>query len=311
MTKIHEAKLFSYSIPFSHADKMRKGLILEIKGGNEQIGWGEIAPLPNWSMETLDLAQKQIQELLSECKNGEFDLKNKPLYPSVRFGLESSLSQLEDDLSSFSLPLNGLLQGPPEEILEKAKELKAQQIGTAKLKVSSLSFQEAKELIDCLKDHFTLRIDVNRAWSYEDSVKFFSLFSPDAFEYIEEPTYDLDRLKDVFFPFALDESLKELLPDCLDYPFLKAVVIKPTLWGDLSLLSSIKDRDIKIVLSSCYETGVGLFSIAKIAKKLSLLSHAHGLDTGRYLTRDIVSPALLLSQGHIHFPSYLKKVHYD
>jgi len=306
MTPICDADIFPYAVPFQHRDEVRKGLIVALKGANQRIGWGEIAPLPHWSQESLDLAEKQIKELLPLLKKENFNLSSYTLYPSVHFGLESAIRQLNnDDCTPFSLPINGLLQGSFEEIVKTSQQLKDQHISTVKLKVSSLSFKEAKNLINYLKDHFILRIDVNRSWSFEESKYFFSQFNPDAFEYIEEPIKELDQLKHFPFPFALDESLKELLPDCFQYPFLKAVVIKPTMWGDLSFLHSFKKKNIKIVLSSSYETGIGIYSIAQNAKHFSLLSHAHGLDTGRYLTQDLLFPSLEISRGQMYLPSFL------
>ena len=300
------ARFFPYKIPFRERNRMREGLLLELEKDGKK-GWGEIAPLPHWNQETLEESKAQLENILPLLIKDQEVLSHFPLYPSVRFGTESALAELQEPVSSaISLPLSGLLLGTPREILKQAEKLKEEGIQTVKLKVSSLSFEDAKKLILELKNHFLLRIDVNRAWDFEDSVRFFNHFSPEIFEYIEEPVKKSEDLLHFKYPFAIDESFWKMDTNNLknrDLTFLKALIVKPTMWGNLSLTSKLP---VKIVLSSCYETAVGLHSIAQIARKLSLLSYPHGLDTGRYLSKDVVKEPLKISHGYLHFPAYLE-----
>lgn len=108
--------LYRYQLPFSSPLIMkgqsyahREGLIVEIAGK----GWGEIAPLPHWSKETLDEAEREAKKcLLSSCEK-------KPQLSSVSFGITSAL--LPQSFSK-SIPLAALLWGKAEEVPALAKK---------------------------------------------------------------------------------------------------------------------------------------------------------------------------------------------
>ncbi len=69
------AKLYSYALKTNSAKwPIRKGLLLEWDGG-----WGEIAPLPGFSSETLEEAREEILSLLPHLASAN------PRLPSVQF----------------------------------------------------------------------------------------------------------------------------------------------------------------------------------------------------------------------------------
>ncbi|MBX7065976.1 MAG: hypothetical protein K1X28_01975 [Parachlamydiales bacterium] len=209
----------------------REGLILKW-----DHGLGEIAPLPGFSKETLLEAETELKAWVLENRS--------PTLPSARFGIASAQRPLE----SVNLPLCALgsKKGFP----------------TVKLKTGHLSIPDA---IHLAKDHLKLkpRLDCNKAWSLEQALEFASHFKPTDFDYLEEPVKSEKELiefsKITQFPIALDESIHM---DWSQIPSLKTIVVKPTIVGFVPKIP-LKYR---LVLSSSYESGLGLIHIANLAK---------------------------------------------
>src|ERR1700733_571896 len=194
--KIETLTLTPYEIPLTNG-QVRSGVLINIIDEKGNSGWGDIAPLPNWSRETIEdsllLLNQKKEEIIKIDWIGRFCLKQieeLKLFPSAQFGLESALLSILASLPEHHVPTSALLMGSPEEILFQAKLRQDEGYTPAKIKVSSLSFKEAAEVIHALKDRFRLRIDVNRAWNTQDSLQFFAQFPTNAFDYVEEPFQD-------------------------------------------------------------------------------------------------------------------------
>jgi O-succinylbenzoate synthase len=282
-------ELFRYALPIDTPLLKREGLVVKLTNPDGMVGWGEVAPLPGFSRETLEEVRTQFS----------------PHFSSVCFGMQSALNALNHPHHAFSLPLSALFMGNKAQILARATLAKQEGFTTAKVKLSKLSFEEAYAVVETLRNQFALRIDVNRAWSFEDAMQFFSRFPPNSFEYVEEPTYEIGKLTNFPFPFALDESLKEL--NLFNFPHLKAMVLKPTLLGDISpFVTRAKQQGLKVILSSFFESGLGLAHIACLAHRLGLHSDPIGLDTYRYFKQDLLTEPLRISDGRIHIPASLE-----
>jgi len=221
----------------------------------------EIAPLPGFSRETLAEAR---EELLAYIKRGI-----PPTLPSVRWGL----SCLDRPFLPVCIPLSALNHSHDG-------------CATLKLKLGHLTVDEAVTHVRTYLGKFYLRLDCNRSWTLQQALHFASHFSPTDFEYLEEPTRDLVEFSKITqFPVAVDESFREGFP-YLDIPTLKAVIIKPMLVGEIPQLP------VPIVLSSSYESSIGILHIAQRASP----HIAHGLDTFK---DDLLSPPLRVENGHL------------
>jgi o-succinylbenzoate synthase len=90
--KISQCRIYRYSLPYFNpiqkGNNERKGLLLQITDADGATGWGEIAPLPGFSKETL---QDATREALEFKNNTEF----QPTYASVRCGIELAWEDLE------------------------------------------------------------------------------------------------------------------------------------------------------------------------------------------------------------------------
>jgi len=214
----------------------REGLIVQIDDG-----WGEIAPLPGFSKETLEEARR---ELIHCLQSGA-----PPTLPSVRWGLTCASQKY--DSSPLSLPLCAFKIPFP---------------GSTHLKLKSA------ESIPSYLGKYRLRLDCNRSWTLEQALRFAEKFDPKEFDYLEEPVANFEDLKkfseQTAFPIAVDESFREGAP-YWELPSLVAVVIKPMLTGHIPHLP------YPVVLSSSFETSLGILQIARKANP----HLPHGLHT--------------------------------
>ncbi len=247
-------KLYQYTLG------TREGLILQ-----SDIGFGEIAPLPGFSRETLAEARRETIALLRHQKES-------PTLPSVRWGLACAQKKLR----SVHLPLCALGPRPG--------------FTTLKLKLGHLPLDEA---IALTKKHlpFRLRLDCNRAWTLDQALAFASHFKPTDFAYLEEPVRTFEELvrfsELTRFPIALDESIH---CDWTELPSLKAIVVKPTIVGFIPTVPPHLD----LILSSSYESGLGLLHIANCAPN----SLPIGLDTYHALADDLLTTPIDCSSGY-------------
>lgn len=243
----------------------RESIILEAHGG-----FGEIAPLPRFSKETLQEALQDAYLYIRE--------KKPPRCPSLRFAIESA----KKTPKAFRIPLC---------FLYRKKTPFPDCMHTLKVKVKNMPVQKAVELVKYLKKKARLRIDCNRFWSLEEACFFASHFSPEDFEYLEEPCRSEEELiafsKKSGFPIALDESIHI---DWEKIPTLKALVIKPTLLGKIPEVKA----PLYPVFSSSYESGLGLISIAN----QWIPPHPIGLGTYFGIKEDLLINPIRIEKGY-------------
>lgn len=294
----------------------RKGILMTLTNQEGKKTMSEISPLPGYSKETFEEALQQLQQLKRRLvttwwtRQSLYYLENLGLYPSVFFGVETALLDLLDPILDTDIaPTYGFLFGTPDEILFHAQKVYEEGFRHAKVKLGHFTPEIAHRLIKELGDKFRLRVDLNRKWSFEEASKFCSHYPYDFFEYIEEPSSKYQDLLQFSYPFALDETLRQttqLLP-FLHCKHLKALIIKPTLIYPfhplLNLVSAFNTslqslegrKGPEIVLSSSFESSVGIAQIHRIVRRLGLENTYHGLDTLRYFDNydDSVSDRIL------------------
>lgn len=314
--KIQKLSLHPYELPLTHG-QMRSGLLVSITDAKGNSSWGEIAPLPKWSQETLNDALHQLQQGQDEILRIDWtphncfkELAKLELLPSVSFGLESALLSLLVPLSEYTITTSALLMGSSEEILKQATLRYHEGFTSAKLKVGHLTFKEAAHLIDQLKDKFRLRVDVNRAWSTSDSLHFFAEYPLDTFDYVEEPFQDPHDLPRFLHPLAVDESFPQdlSLEQLESLPKLKALIYKPTIQGGMLSCLPLHEWAIKkgvsLVLSSSFESDLGLAHVASMAHRMSL-SAPVGIGTYHHLNEYLCETPLRFSQSTVYIPARL------
>ncbi len=252
--------------------------------------WGDAAPLPGCSRETVE---DVIRALLHESGS-------KP--PSLQFALQS----LELKNVAARVPVNALLSGTREAVLQRAEELRDLPYQSVKLKVGreptvDQEIEFVQQVRQRLRSDQQLRLDANRRWSLEQAVRFGKGVQRLGIEYIEEPL-KRPRECELFLertdvPYALDETLAES-PRMESFPRAAALVVKPTLLGNRRVFDRLQSTGVPLVFSSCFESALGLLAVARLAASYSPALPA-GLDTARWFVRDLLIPPPDTEQGFV------------
>jgi o-succinylbenzoate synthase len=331
--------LYYYELPFSEPLELkgallrcREGLLLRVNGEGGTVGWGEASPLPGFSRESLEEAAEQLDGLASSAMDREItddwidpdgsfscELDSMDLAPSARFGFELALWDLCAALRGRSLvdlitphprasvPVSALISGPPATALEEARRARSTGYEAVKLKIGGRPVEDDVELVHAvneeLRDDVALRLDANRAWSFEEAERFARGTAGLRFEYVEEPLADPTLLptftRNHSMPVALDESLVDTEPETLEnHGYARALVLKPTLLGGISRTLRFAEYASRLgmdpVISSAYETGVGTAALVTLAAGVGDAEVPAGLDTYRQLADDVLRPRLQL-----------------
>jgi o-succinylbenzoate synthase len=336
--KLASFDLYRYNLPFSRPVTLgeitsyrREGLLLRLWGDDGSVGWGETAPLPGFSRESQGEAAEQLRQLAGSMMgreatedwvdpHGEFARELARTSPSVRFGFELAAWNLYGALCGKTLPelvtpspraaasVNGLLSGSPVEVLGEARRMGDAGYRSIKLKVGARSVAEDAALVRALGEELgsgiSLRLDANRAWSYEEAAEFLGEAPP--FEYVEEPLADPARLPELVrefgVPVALDESLIGVEPEELE-DFAVAFVLKPTLLSGISVTLRVAERALSLgvtpVVSSAYESGVGTAALLALAAGIGDFPVPAGLDPYRMVAGDVLETPLDLSSPSV------------
>ena len=312
--------LYRYKLPFSEPVTLKKsslqyreGVLIRLTAQDGSVGWGEAAPLPGFSPETLEYATEQLREVASSLTGQEMPKNwtyHADLTPSARFGLELAAWNLSANSSGKLLPepinkargsvtLNGLLSGTSEGLVEEAERMRAAGYRAVKLKVGGRGVAEDVRLVrkvgEALGVGVSLRLDANRAWGFEEALEFGRGLADVRVEYVEEPLAEPGRLGELAglwgLAVALDESLVGMEPGNLTrHRYAGAVVLKPTLLGGISrtlrFAKEAKVLGMKAVVSSSYESGVGTGGLVALAAAVG--DEPVGLDTYRRLAEDVI-----------------------
>jgi O-succinylbenzoate synthase len=315
----------------------RSGYLIELSAEDGRVSLGEVSPLQGLSRESLKLAAADMAGLRDAVlgRNVPGGLQEmscrfekwlpETLVPSVKFGFESavlnllaagrgeSLCRIICDAPRDSIPVNGLLAGSAEEVMTKAGVLFEKGYRAFKLKVGRRSIEEDADLTARVRtligNETTLRLDANRAWSIPEALTFCNGVAHCRIDYLEEPVKTLDDFRalvhdaELPVPLALDESLHELTPASLSsFSGIKAVILKPTLWGFEKTIQTARQAaalGMTPVVSSAFESGIGLEALAHIAACINRDDVPAGLDTLDIFEEDLRATPLPIRGGRL------------
>ena len=361
MVSAATATFFRYRLPLRRPLQLRNttidartGLLVRIVAASGNTGWGEIAPLPGFSPETLDEALEQARDVASVIVRRDLDTleprltglrRQDTFYASVRFGLESALlgvhaaktGELPARLFAASpcdpVPVNALVTGTGKQVVDDAVELAERGYAAVKLKVGRGPIREesatVRDLRAALPATVEIRLDANRAWAFDDAREFFAAIKLGDISYIEEPLSEPGRLLELRratgVAYAVDEtlqevgwrivtSLRERGKDALDHLtgfshahvtdsilYASVWVVKPTLLGaPLEFYSSTAPTDGyggRVVISSAFESGLGLAMLANLAAAVNRGRIPVGLDTQSWFQADTLEGGLVNVNG--------------
>jgi O-succinylbenzoate synthase len=284
---VNPLRAYLYRLPLADGG-VREGILL-----HQSNRWGDAAPLPGWSRET-------IEEVKASLHDSE---------DSVPASLRCAREALEEDWVPLrnEVPLNALLDGSADEILVGA--VRAYREGCRCLKIKT-SRVDSGRLVNLLREITRetqglcqLRLDPNRSWAFEETLRIAESLRDFPIEYFEEPLSDAQRLPELIARsacrIALDETLREISPADLSlFQGAAALVLKPTIMGGFEHCRQFALEGERLgmasVVSAAYESGVGIHALGRFAASLPRISAA-GLDTYSRLESDVLTNRLDLS----------------
>jgi O-succinylbenzoate synthase len=242
---IERAEAFRYRLRLTERVVMagiehthRTGYLLQLTSEDGLEAWGDAAPLPGFSHETVEETEASLHQCAKRLSGYRLprsynDLEGSGLLhlpdtPSVSFALETAyygllaqtmgvgMARIINPSAPTQIRLNGLLMGTPQKILADAARCAEAGYSAVKMKAGRGPIEADAELVhavrDVIGDRMALRLDANRAWPLDDAVQFGRRVSHLGIEYIEEPLRDPHALPDFHrrtgVPYALDETLQ-------------------------------------------------------------------------------------------------------
>jgi len=336
--RIQKAEAYRYELPFRSDHSVRtsvpsatvvqtrrEGFLIRLCDENGMQAWGEVGPLPGRSPETLESLQSGLVERLtalvgtilpSDWDELRLSALSGNLPSSSCFGIEQAVVGLAAGQRACSparwirpssrpfVRVNALLAGSDEDILHAAEERLREGYVAFKLKVGSDDIDGDARLVRRLRKlvgiETELRLDANRAWQFEDSLRFLGEIRNLQIAYIEEPLKDAKGLGELArrtnVPIAIDESISEMVDARLDptaFSFAIAAVLKPSLVGGImatmDLAQAFFECGVEPVITSLFESQVGLDGVAAVAAAVPGSGWASGLDTHRLFAGTVLT----------------------
>ena len=263
-------------------------MIVRLEDESGRVGWGEVAPLPDFGTETVAEAEAALRNLGGVVEAASLaDLPRRLV--CARGSLAMALADLgaagpdKEPLSSpvDYLPLAALLPaGRPA--LAQARLKSEVGFRTFKWKVGAADPADELALLDdlcaVLPSGSKLRLDANGAWDRRRAELWLERCADRPVEFVEQPVAAAARgsedllmglAEDHPTPLALDESLAgpDALNRWLGAGWPGVFVVKPSLLGDPAgaLARLAKSAGDRVVFSSALETAVGARSALRIA----------------------------------------------
>ena len=289
------------------------------------LGVGECATLPDLSCDALP----DYEGILHRCcrqfeLEGQIDYDALRPYPSILFGLETALAQLNRGGSAalFDTPfgrgeegitINGLVwMGTFDEMYQRIEQKLTQGFHCIKLKVGAINFEKELELVRFIRSHFSkqdieLRLDANGGFIPDNAMQRLEQLARYDIHSIEQPIkqHQWDEMAHLCkyspIPIALDEELigvnqKTEKIALLDEIHPHYIILKPSLHGGMygseEWIDLAQERNIGSWMTSALESNVGLNAIAHFAAKVygPKITLPQGLGTGLLFTDNIPMP---------------------
>jgi len=239
-------------------------------------GWGEWSPLPGYPSDP------------AVCRRAAEEAATTPWPPAVRTRVR----------------VNALV---PAVTAGTAAALAAGLVDV-KVKVgvdiASAEVDRVAAVRDAIGPSGRLRVDANGAWGVDQAVAMIGRLAPFDIELVEQPVASLEDLaavrRQVDVPVAADECVRDL-DDARRLAALgaaDALVVKvQPLGGMAATLRVMEAAGVAVIVSSMYETSVGLSAGLALAAALDDLPYACGLGTAGLLAADVVTDPLLAVDG--------------
>ena len=263
---------------------IREGFLLRVEQGG-LVGYGEVAPLPEFGSETVAEAGAFLEQLVLEP---EREVPQE--LPCCAFALSAALmrtSSQRDYAVSALLPAGSAALRLATEKVNRGYSSLKWKIGVEPVAQESAV---ARSLLESLPAGVRVRLDANASLTsieLEQWLELLALFAGQV-DYMEQPLACGEEaamaqyMRTSGVAIALDESLNGLGGGRWLEPGAWAgpLVIKAPLMGDAALLAAkLEPVAGQVVLSSVFETGIGLENSLSLADALPEIVRPIGFDT--------------------------------
>ena len=339
-----KAECFPYRLHFNFAAGTSRGILHEketwfIKVWDEENpsikGWGECALFRGLSLDDRPDYADMINKV---CMDPDFYvLKGSTLlveWPSIRFGLETALIDLEQGgqkilfpsaftLGDDSIPINGLVwMGKKDAMLSGIQQKLNDGFHCIKLKIGAIDFESELALLQTIRSEFTpadieLRVDANGAFLPAEALEKLKRLSEFQIHSIEQPIRQgqLLEMADLCsrspIPVALDEELINCTNFDQRFELLKLIrphyiILKPALVGgfssSLEWIQLADELNISWWITSALESNIGLNAIAQWTYTLEN-PLPQGLGTGQLFQNNFSSPLVVKNGSLFYLPA--------
>ena len=291
------------------------------------VGVGECATLPDLSCDAMppNEYERKLRTFCDEYeRTGVIDYEAMRAYPSMLFGLETAVAQLnaKGSLNFFDtpfgrgeegIPINGLVwMGTFEEMFERLEAKLKAGFRCIKIKIGAIDFDRELQLIRHIRSTFSrndveLRVDANGGFTPEEALSRMEALVQYDIHSIEQPIKqhqwtEMARLCAATpLPIGLDEELigvneRQKKIELLDTIRPQYIVLKPSLHGGMAgteeWIQLARERNIGSWITSALESNVGLNAIAQLTANIygTNIRHAQGLGTGQLFADNIEMP---------------------
>ncbi len=312
---MRRAALYRYQLPLcqplplaSGWLQQRQGLLLALQDGPHS-GYGEAAPLPGFSQESLADAETAAIAALRLWLADE-RATGAPFPASVQAAMAAASAGLRQPAAPGTTiaplpPHAALFSRLDQQAVSRWRQWPGERPSHLKIKLPNADPQQQMLLAALLAiAPVRLRLDANRQWPLAAAARWWQQLPSvvrEAIDYVEEPLADSQQLpllhQQCGLPYAWDESLchhwqAHGLP--ANRPAgLAALVVKPMVVGGESAVATLAqiaaDWQLKLVLSSALEASVGLREVARLAAIYSP-AQPPGLDTWQAFSQDLLQP---------------------
>lgn len=256
-----------------------------------------------------------------------FDIDNVPDMSSVKFGIESALTDMalrQNPITEpFSYRINGLIwMGSKDEMYRRICDKLESGFKCLKLKIGGIDFENELDLLRFIRSKFSadtleLRLDANGSFMPENAIDRLNRLAKFDIHSLEQPIKQgqLDQMARVVekspIAIALDEELIGTWTDSQRAEILDTVkphyiILKPSLCGGFESadrwIKLAVDRQIGWWATSALESNVGLTAIALWLRKYDV-TMPQGLGTGALYTNNVDSPLTLDGERLVFDPS--------
>lgn len=300
----------------------RRIWLLRVSDG-AAVGMGECAPLPSLSCDDIPNYAEVLRRFCDGVEQtGAIDYEAMRDYPSMLFGLETAMLNLQNGERLFDtpfsrgeqgIPINGLVwMGTFDEMQQRIEQKLEQGFRCVKLKIGAIDFARELELLERIRQCFghrevQLRVDANGAFPYDEALYKLELLSQYALHSIEQPIKAgqwgnmAELCRDAPLRIALDEELigvndpgqKRQLLNIIRPAY---IILKPSLHGGMmgvrEWVDIAGDMGIGSWVTSALESNIGLNAVAQLCSALygDALTMPQGLGTGQLFTDNIPMP---------------------